>query len=154
MSNTIRLTSTRFGAQDIDEEKVIRVPGGMLGFPEEDRFVILTPAKPGPFLWLQAVGHPDLAFVVVDAKECFPDYAFALTSEEFRSLELVDENSTAIFLLVVTMAPNPHEVTVNLQGPLVLNPDRKLARQVVLDGTVYSSRHPFFSSSTKCQEVR
>lgn len=148
MGEMMRIMSTRFGEQEVEEAKIILMPGGMLGFAKEKRFVLLTPPKPGPFLWLQAVDNPDLAFVVVDAKECFPDHTFALTPEEFRSLELVDAQSEVIFLLVVTMAPNPEEVTVNLQGPIVLNPPRMLARQIVLDGASYASRHPFFASSS------
>jgi flagellar assembly factor FliW len=141
--------STRFGAQDVEEAKIIRMPRGMLGFAEQKRFVLLTPSKPGPFLWLQAVDDPNLAFVVVDAKECIPDYSFSLNAEEFSSLELVDEKSEAIFLLVVTMAPNPYDITVNLQGPIVLNPQRMLARQIVLDKGSYTSRHPFFDPAAK-----
>ena len=148
MGNMMVVKSTRFGEQEVDQAKIIRMSGGMLGFPEETRFVMLTPPKQGPFLWLHAVDNPNLAFVVVDAKECFPDYAFALTSEEFESLELVDGRSEAIFLVVVTMASDPGDVTVNLQGPIVLNPDRMLARQIVLDGASYPSRHPLFAAWT------
>ena len=142
----MQVKSTRFGTQDVEESKVIRMPAGMLGFAEARRFVLLTPKKPGPFLWLQAVDDPDLAFVVVDAKDSFPGYTLSLTAEEFKSLELLDERSEAIFLLVVTMAPNPYDVTVNLQGPIVLNPERMLARQIVLDSGNYTSRHPFFDA--------
>lgn len=145
--------STRFGEQEVEEAKIIRMPKGMLGFVEEKRFVLLTPQKPGPFLWLQAVDNPDLAFVVVDAKECAPDYGFALNAEEFRSLELVNEQSEVIFLLVVTLAPNPCDITVNLQGPIVLNPERMLARQIVLDGASYAIRHPFFAPSTENEDT-
>jgi len=140
----MKVKSTRFGEQEIEESKIIRMPAGMMGFAEAKRFVLLTPPKGGPFLWLQAVDDPDLAFVVVDAKECAPGYSFSLTEEEFKSLELVDQQSEVIFLLVVTMAPNPYDITVNLQGPVVLNPELMLARQIVLDGASYPTRHPFF----------
>jgi flagellar assembly factor FliW len=89
-----------------------------------------------------------LAFVVVDAKNCAPDYTFALTAEESRKLDL-NENSEAIYLLVVTMAPDPLDITVNLQGPIVLNPNRMIAKQIVLEGGGYSTRHPFFDQSAR-----
>ena len=136
--------TTRFGEQETDETKVIRMPGGMLGFPEAKRFVLLTPQNLGPFRWLQAMDDPDLAFVVVGAKECAVDYTFSLTAEEARSLELDEEQSEPFFLLIVTMAPDPYDITVNLQGPIALNPDRMIARQIVLDGATYTTRHPFF----------
>lgn len=139
----MQVKSTRFGELEIEDEKVICLPEGMLGFAEK-RFVLLTPPKLGPFCWLQAVDNPDLAFVVVDAKSCVSDDAFALTEEESRALEL-SEQSEVIFLLVVTMAPDPKDITVNLQGPVALNPERRLARQIVQGGASYTTRHPFFA---------
>lgn len=143
----MQVKSTRFGALEIEDQKVIVMAEGMLGFPEK-RFVLLTPPKPGPFHWLQSVDNPDLAFVVVDAKNCVPDLKFALTEEEFRSLQFAPD-SEVIFLLVVTMAPDPRNITVNLQGPVALNPERMLARQIVLDGASYTTRHPFFPREGK-----
>ena len=138
----MRVQTTRFGEQEVDDDKVIRMPEGMLGFAEK-RFVLLTPPKLGPFCWFQAVDNPDLAFVVVDAAECVPEGTFALTREESRALEF-DEGSEGLFLLVVTMAPNPNGITVNLRGPIALNPDKLIAKQIVLEGDRFSTRHPFF----------
>jgi len=142
------MKSNRFGDQEIEAAKIIQMPGGMLGFVEEKRFVLLTPPKLGPFCWLHAVDNPDLAFVVVDAKENFPDYTVQLTAEESRLLEL-DNPSEALFLLVVTMARDPSAITVNLQGPIVLNTARMLARQIVLEVGGYPTRQPFFPQKEK-----
>lgn len=148
----MKVTTTRFGELDIEEGKVIHMPEGMLGFVEKG-FILLTPENLGPFCWLQAVDNPDLAFVVADAKNCAPGYTFALTAEESRALEL-SERSEAIFLLVVTMAPEPRDITVNLRGPIVLNPERLIARQIVIEGEKYTTRHPFFETSEKKQSGR
>ncbi|MBJ6724829.1 flagellar assembly protein FliW [Geomesophilobacter sediminis] len=144
----MKVPSTRFGEQEIEEEKVIRMPEGMLGFPDK-RFVLLTPPKPGPFLWFQSAEDPNLAFVVVDAKECVPELTFPLTSDEFQKLELDPERPDLIFLLVVTMAPDPLDITVNLQGPIALNAEKLIAKQIVLDGVNYTTRHPFFAPAAR-----
>lgn len=138
----MNINTARFGALDIDEKKIITMPEGMLGFAEK-RFFLLTPPNLGPFCWLQAVDNPDLAFVVVDTKNSVPDYTLRLTAEEFERLQLT-ENSEAIFLAIVTMASDPFAITVNLQGPIVLNPERMIAKQIVLEGGKYSTKHPFF----------
>lgn len=140
--------SSRFGEQEVDVSKIIDMPEGMLGFADEKRYVLLTPPKRGPFLWFQAVDNPDLAFVLIDAKQYFSDYTFKLTAEEFRALEL-DEKAEVIFMLVVTMAPDPSDITVNLQGPIVINTHRLLAKQLVLDGEIYPTRHPFLDNVFK-----
>lgn len=143
----MNIATTRFGALDIDKSKIIAMPEGMLGF-EEKRFILLTPPNLGPFCWLQAVDNPDLAFVVVDTKNCDVDYTIRLTSEEAEKLQL-GEDAEAVFLAVVTMAADPFAITANLQGPIVLNPDRMVAKQIVLEGGKYSTKHPFFNPALK-----
>jgi len=143
----VNIATTRFGALDIDESKIITMPEGMLGF-EEKRFILLTPPNLGPFCWFQAVDRPDLAFVVVDTKSCAVDYSVRLTQEEADKLQL-GEGAETIILAVVTMAADPFAITVNLQGPIVLNPERMIAKQIVLEGGKYSTKHPFFDSASK-----
>ena len=144
---TVNIATARFGAIDIDDSKIITMPDGMLGFAEK-RFILLTPPNLGPFCWLQAVDNPDLAFVVVDTKNCAVDYTVRLTSEEAEKLRL-GENDEAIFLAVVTMAADPFAITANLQGPIVLNPELMIAKQIVLEGGKYSTKHPFFDPALK-----
>lgn len=143
----MNIATTRFGALDIDESKIISMPEGMLGFAEK-RFILLTPPNLGPFCWFQAVDNPDLAFVVVDTKNCDVDYTIRLTSEEAEKLQL-GEGAETIILAVVTMAADPFAITVNLQGPIVLNPERMIAKQIVLEGGKYSTKHPFFDTTPK-----
>lgn len=143
----MNIATTRFGALDIDDSKIIVMPEGMLGF-EETRFILLTPPNLGPFCWLQAVDNPELAFVVVDTKNCDVDYTIRLTSEEAEKLQL-GENPETIFLAVVTMAADPFAITANLQGPIVLNPERMIAKQIVLEGGKYSTKHLFFDPALK-----
>ena len=139
----MQVNTARFGTLDIEEDKAITIPGGILGFPEK-RFILLTPPNFGPFCWLQAIENPNLAFVVTDAKNYSPDCGYRLTEEECLALEL-GEDSAVIFLLIVTMAADPKDITVNLRGPLVLNPERLIARQVVIEGDKYPIRQPFFA---------
>lgn len=141
------IATTRFGALDIDESKIIRMPEGMLGFAET-RFILLTPPNLGPFCWFQAVDNPDLAFVVVDTKSCAGEYSVRLTPEEAEKLQL-GEGAETIILAVVTMAADPFAITVNLQGPIVLNPERLIAKQIVLEGGKHSTKHPFFDPALK-----
>lgn len=141
----MKITTSRFGQIDISDDKVITLPDGMPGFAET-RFTLINPEKHAPFCWLQSLGNPDLAFVVVDARETFPDYAVSLTSEEYERLAL-DENTEVVVLLVVTLAADPAAVTVNLQGPIVLNPERMLAKQIVLEGSRFPTKHPLFGAA-------
>ncbi|BBA71441.1 flagellar assembly protein FliW [Geobacter sulfurreducens] len=143
----MNVTTTRFGEIAVEEAKIITLPDGMLGFSEK-RFVLLTPQNITPFCWLQSVENPELAFVVVDTKECAPDYAVKLTAEESEKL-CVNDGDEVVLLAVVTMAADPFDITVNLQGPIALNPKRMLAKQIVLEGSRYVTKHPFFDQAAR-----
>lgn len=141
---TLHVKSTRFGALEIEKCKIIDMPEGLIGFSER-RFALLSPPG-GPFHWLQSVDNPDLAFVVVDPKTCLADYDVRLTAEEYRKLGLSGESEIVVFTLV-TMDKNPMNITINLLGPIVLNPENMNAMQVILEYGKYSTRHPYFESS-------
>lgn len=143
----MNVTTTRFGEIVIDEAKIITMPDGMLGFSEK-RFALLTPQNITPFCWFQSVENPELAFVVVDTKECAPDYAVKLTAEESEKL-CVNDGDEVLLLAVVTMASDPFDITVNLQGPIALNPKRMLAKQIVLEGSRYTTKQPFFDQAAR-----
>lgn len=137
----MQIDTTRFGMQEVAAGKIIEMPDGMVGFGET-RFAILDPAGDGPFLWFQAVDHPNLAFVVVDPLRFVPDYHVDLTADERNKLLLEPDEEPAL-LAVVTMSSDPQQITINLQGPIVLNPTRMIARQVVLEGR-FTMRHHLF----------
>jgi flagellar assembly factor FliW len=133
----LRVITTRFGELEIEEEKVITLSDGMPGFRDR-RFILLNPAKGGPFCWFQSLENPDLAFVVVDPAQFVPHYQVKLTREEHDKL-LLGPHDEVVLLSVVTMSPDPKKITMNLQGPIVINPAQMTAMQVVMDGN-YTTR--------------
>ena len=146
---TLKIKSTRFGELEIEKDKLIEMLEGMLGFSER-RFVLLSPGN-GPFHWLQSVDNSDLAFVVVDPKTSIADYEVKLTVDENKKLGLSQETEIVV-LCVVTMSKNPHDITMNLMGPIIMNPANMTAIQVVLESGKYSTRHPYFSGGPERKE--
>ncbi|OAG28581.1 flagellar assembly protein FliW [Thermodesulfatator autotrophicus] len=129
----MEIETTRFGKLEIDDSKIIFFPSGILGFPEAKRYVLIPHADDSPFLWLQAVDVPELAFLVILPREVFENYSPDIPKEALKELHFQDGDEIE-FLGIVTVPPGkPQEMTVNLMGPIVLNVDKKLAKQVVLD---------------------
>jgi flagellar assembly factor FliW len=133
----------RFGNIEIDEDRVIEMPDGMLGFTDR-RFIIISPDKYGQFFWLQSLDDPELAFVVTDPALFVQGYEVNLTPDEYERIKL-SQDSEAIILAVVTMAPDVFAITLNLQGPIVVNHEKMLAKQIVLEEGKYSTKHPLFA---------
>ena len=49
----MNVQTTRFGAVDVDETRIINFRGGLLGFSSFKRFTLLQPDDEGLFFWLQ-----------------------------------------------------------------------------------------------------
>ena len=129
----MEIETTRFGKIKIDDSKIIFFPSGILGFPEAKRYVLIPHAENSPFLWLQAVDVPELAFLVIFPRELFENYAPKIPAEALKELHFQNGDELEILGIVTVPGGQPQEMTVNLMGPIVVNVDKKLAKQVVLD---------------------
>jgi len=59
---------------------------------------------------------------------------------EVKSLEL-DDIEKARVLVIVVVRDDPEQITANLQGPLIVNPDKGIGKQIVLLTDRYHTRH-------------
>jgi len=136
------IKTTRFGDMDIEKDRVIRFPQGLPGFPDEKQFVLMEHKPGSPFMWLQSADTPDLAFVVTDPFLIVRDYlqdAPALDRDR-----IWEKNGDKPLLLTIVNIPQgePRKMTVNLQGPLVIDVQDRTGKQVILARSGYSTRHP------------
>ena len=143
----MEIETTRFGHVEIEEDLILTLPEGILGFEDLKRYIILDHFdKESPFKWLQSIEDPSLAFVITDPLIFVPDYKAKIHKEEINSIELSDAEK-AIIVVIVNIKRDHSEITINLQGPLVINPEKKLARQFIMRTDDYSVRHVIFSQS-------
>jgi len=142
----MKVETTRFGTIEIDEEKVLNFVKGILGFPNDLRYALLPHKENSPFFWLQSLDSPDLAFVVINPSLIVSDYSFELPQDAERELQF-EEGDKAEALVIVTFRKrqngDAHSMSANLLGPVVINVDKRLARQVVLDPNKYPVRYEF-----------
>jgi flagellar assembly factor FliW len=48
--------------------------------------------------------------------------------------------------VIVTLAEDPNQISVNLQGPVLINTENNLAKQLVLVNSQYQVRHRILDS--------
>jgi len=135
----MKFDTTRFGQIDVKPEDMVIFPDGPLGFPDCTRFTFIDEERAMPFRMLQSLDNPALAFVVVDPLISCPEYHFDVTVEDLKLIK-AEKTDNLLVYVIVTMNRNIHEVTVNLQGPLVINPEQRLGHQFVLVDTEYTTR--------------
>ncbi len=135
----MQVRTTRFGTLEIAEEQVLEFSRGLFGFEDVDRFFLFEHPEGSPFRWLQAVDRPDLAFIVMDPSRFTPDYRLDLPVEDRAALGCTPTTATDIWV-IVGIPDNPEEMTANLKGPIVINPEQRRGRQVLLENPEYSPR--------------
>jgi flagellar assembly factor FliW len=139
----MQVNSTRFGTMEIRDDAVIVFPDGLPGLPG-DRWAFVAASDDSPFFWFHSVDHADMAVPVTSPWLFFSDYEVRVTEQEAKSLGLVDPGD-AYIVCVVKAASEASDFTINLAGPLIINADARVGRQVINDAGGYSVRHPLFS---------
>ncbi len=126
------LATKALGKVEINPDEIIEFPEGLFGFHEFRRFALLAESSESVFKWLQSAEEPGLAFVVIEP-ELFlrtpykPDPA----PGELEALEVQRAADCMIYVIVTIPENNPQKMTANLQGPILINIEKKLGRQVI-----------------------
>ena len=143
------IKTTRFGKIEIDESRAIHFPEGLIGFPEDKDYVVMEHKPGSPFMWLQSLTSPGLAFVITNPFLIYPDYLKEISPEEENMLKPGKDENVMIFAIVTIPPGKSEESTVNLMGPVVIAPDEKAGRQVILANSGYNHRFPLNMNKTK-----
>lgn len=143
-----KITTTRFGEIEVQESDTLKLPQGLIGFPELNTFVLLDHDKDSPFKWLQSLEDGALAFVLINPLLFYPSYTVEVAEAEVQDLGLVKEED-AVVSVIVTMPTNPENMTANLKAPLIFNLKNRLGKQLILNQAEYSIRHHIMDEMKK-----
>lgn len=149
----MKLNTKNFGEIEIDKEKIILFPEGILGFEEEKQFIIINSEdEENPFQWLQSVSNPDLAFVIINPFFVYPNYDIVIPETAQNKLKIKDEKDIIIYSIVV-VPEDMEKMTANLLGPIIINIHEKIGKQIVLDDNRYSTKHYIFKENPENRSV-
>ena len=136
----MNIVTTRFGPVHARDGDLVRFPEGLVGFRGYTQFVHLGDPVTSGLSWLQSATAPDLAFALVAPPLALSDYRIEIRPGDRAALELDDERSALVF--VILNRGDGGGLAVNLQGPVVINPAKRLGRQLVLTSSRYPVRYP------------
>src|SRR5436309_3568849 len=94
------IQTSRFGGVEVDENRLLHFPKGLLGFPNERDFALIQTGERSGFYWMQAVERPDLAFVVCDPRLFVTEFDVHLKPEDLASVGAAEEEKVQIFIIV------------------------------------------------------
>ena len=144
----MKIETTRFGVMDVKDDQIVTFPQGLLGFSKRTQFTLFPDKISEPFQWLQSLEIPPLALIVVDPDLILSDYKFSLEDDEVKDLGSIQIGDFQV-LIVVTVGATIQDLTLNLLGPILINKNTRLARQIVLDDSEYSANHYIFITRRK-----
>ena len=136
----MKIETTRFGEIEIQKEEIITFKDGLLGFEEIKEYVIFEMEDSAPLMWMQSVQEPSLAFVIIRPFEFNEKYSINISDGVTDVLEIEKAEDTDIFAIVV-IPDDPSKMTANLQGPIIINIKKKLAKQIISTNPRHKIKH-------------
>jgi flagellar assembly factor FliW len=133
-----------FGHIEIDESQVITFPGGLPGFEDLNRFVLIVLEKTRPFFWLQALDR-DIALPLISPFDIEPDYAPVIDDSCLADLNLAREEDLLVFAVAVIPA-EVQQMTANLAAPILINIANNRGCQVLTEDDHYKIRQPIYAA--------
>ncbi|MGI6255449.1 MAG: flagellar assembly protein FliW [Acutalibacter sp.] len=138
----MKLQTKYFGEINYDEKDCLSFPAGLFGFEEEHSFLLLPfHGSENTLLCLQSIQTPALAFVAVDPFTLNPGYIPEPSPAQLESLGVKKAEELSYYTLCVVRNPVA-DSTVNLKCPVAVNPETRMARQLILETGNYDMRHP------------
>jgi len=142
----MKINTKIFGEVEVEDSKAIIFENGIIGFPELKHFVLLHDEEKGTnagIRFLQSVEEPGFAMPVMDPLVVKPDYDPQVDDE----LLAAAGNITADNILVLVTVSVPKDITkmsVNLQGPFVINVEEHKACQIIVEDGKYPVKFPVY----------
>lgn len=142
----MRLNTRLFGEIEVAEDKIITFPNGIIGFPDMMNFTLIYDEEQGTgagIRWLQSLDEPTFAMPVMDPLVVKADYNPDVEDELLGCIgEVTGDN--LLVLVTVTVPADLTKMSVNLQGPIIINVDERKACQVIVDGDLYPVKFPIY----------
>lgn len=147
------LINTRcFGEIDIEDDKIIDFPDGILGFENYKQFTLIydvkTNGEKAKIAWLQAISEPELALPVMNPFDVVKDYDPTLNETLIKDLGDINAENAAVFL-VVTVPSDVTKTTANLKAPIIINSDIRVGAQIIAENKDYVIKYPIISKNDK-----
>lgn len=142
----IKINTRDFGETEINENTIISMPNGIIGFEDTMRYTLLSPLGEDKFpMWFQSVDGAEPCFLVYDPMEIDPEYRFEINDEE-QALLKIDEETPYRVLCVAIVPDDYRKTTINLRCPIIINTRDSIAAQVILQEN-YDFKCPIYEEA-------
>ena len=124
-----------FGEIDIQDDKIITMEGGMIGFPEMQKFTLIYDEEKrnkSHIMWLQSRDDPQTAFPVINPITIKEDYNPSVNEELLHPLGEMSPEDTFV-LTTVRVPKDIHDMSINLKAPIIINMKNNRGAQIIIE---------------------
>ena len=139
-----KVNTLRVGEIEVEENKIVHFEHGIPAFDEEHEFLIIPYDEESPYVFLQSLNTPDLAFLMTMPFVFFPDYEFEIDDETQARLGITKQEDMLVYTLLTIPGGRVQDMTANLMAPVLINAQNMQAVQLVLDKSRYTTKHRLF----------
>ncbi len=135
------------GNVQVDNTHILDFPAGLFGFEEYHKYALID-SEYQPFMYLQSLDEPTLAFLLIDPFIIASDYELDIDDKALSEIGISSPEDVYV-LSIVTIPASGGPVTANLQGPVVINRKNNKALQAVLSNTKWTTKHNILKALEK-----
>lgn len=128
-----------FGTIDIEDDKIINFPNGIIGFENLKNFALIYDSEReerSKISWLQSMEEPLMVLPVINPLDLMDAYTPTIEDELMKN---IGDPADADLLIFVTLSiPSDIEkMTANLKAPFIINTVERKAMQVIVENSEY-----------------
>lgn len=133
---------TRYhGLREYSEEDIICFKNGLPGFENLKKYILFPIEENELFNVLHSIEDDSVGLITVSPFNILKEYEFKLEDNILRELE-ISSPEEVIVINTVTLHSNVEKITVNMKAPIIININRKLGEQIILDNDKYHIKYP------------
>ena len=137
----MELITKQHGTFTYNEEDIITFKKGIMGLENLKKFIIADIKENTVFKILQSIEDEDVGLVIISPFEVKNNYEIELKENLTENLSISSQKEVMLYN-TVTINSDVHKITVNLKAPIVINMDKKLGEQIIIDKEEYKIKHP------------
>ena len=143
-----------FGTIDIEEEKIIEFPMGIIGFENLKKFALIYDSEReerSKISWLQSMEEPLMVLPVINPIDIIEEYSPIIEDELTKSIG--DPADADILMFVTLSIPSDlTKMTANLKAPIIINTEGRKAIQVIVENEDYKVKFNAYEAIQKMKE--
>lgn len=144
-----------FGTIDIEEEKIIEFPMGIIGFENLKKFALIYDSEReerSKISWLQSMEEPLMVLPVINPIDIIEEYSPIIEDELTKS---IGDPADADILIFVTMSipSDLTKMTANLKAPIIINTVNRKAMQVIAENQDYMIKYNVYDAIERLKKA-